>query len=103
MNIPLPCPSRDKVSDHVISRLHSARIHLDLVPLSPLHADRTYRSAPSSCRLQTEHLPPEASAHRSHTLGVALAPMAGLARGPGIRATPDRHLLAEEAIPQLLA
>src|SRR5215510_1211678 len=100
---PLPCPSRDKVSDHAINRLHSAHIHLGLVPIPPLRADRTYRSAPSSCRLQTEHLPPEASAYRSLTLGVALAPVAGLARGPGIRATPDRDRLAEEAIPQLLA
>src|SRR5215831_10886564 len=100
---PLPCPSRDKVSDHAISRLHSARIHLGLVPIPPLRADRTYRSAPSSGSLQTEHFSPEASAHRSLTLGVALAPVAALAKGPGIRATPDSDRLAEEAIPQLLA
>src|SRR5262245_45398916 len=96
---PLPCPSRDKVSDHAFSRLHAARIHLGLVPIPSLCADRTYRFAPSSCRLQTEHLPPAASAYRSHTLGMALAPVARLARGPGIRATPDRDRLAEEAIP----
>ena len=62
MHVPVPCTSRDKVSDHAISRLHSARIHLGLVPIPPLRADGTSRAAPSSCSLQTERLPSEASA-----------------------------------------
>jgi hypothetical protein len=43
--LPLPFTSRDKVSDHAIPRLHSARIPLGLVPIPPLRADGTYRSA----------------------------------------------------------
>src|SRR5262245_59246413 len=40
--------TQNKVADHATRRLCASRIHLHLVPITPLHADGTHRLAPSS-------------------------------------------------------
>src|SRR5215470_601599 len=95
--------ARDRVSDHATHRRNPHRLHLDLVPVSSLHADGIYCLAPPSRCLSTECLAPEAPAVRSPPVGLALAPVAGLATGAGVRPAPYRHRLAEETVPGLLA
>ena len=46
---------------------------------------------------------PTASARRSTLVDLALTALVRLASGPGVRAAPHRHRLAEEAVPRLLA
>ena len=94
--------TQNKVADHATRRLCSSRIHLHLVPITPLHADGTYRLAPSSPSLSAKHLPTETSSNRSLTLGVALPAVVGLATGSCIRPALYGHCLVEETIPRSL-
>jgi hypothetical protein len=85
-------------SDDDASCIHIIRLH----DLNVLHlcvsAIGEPCITPSSRGLQAERLPPEASASRSHTLGLAIASLARLARCSGVCSAPYRHCLAEEAV-----